>query len=356
MALQWVSVELRTGLVLAEFPDLNAGTVSRTIAQYDSTTVNFPVAGDPAPPGNWLAATTRYSTMMVGLDPIDGEPAWGGIVQQRKRPGGGQVQLTVATPEIYATRRFIRATLQYPNTDRLVIAEDLLTRYVIDGAGGRNGLPLRVVRTGSGQLVDGDYKDTDDKSVYSVFQDLGLEWTIGLEWQSDPSRITMVCYLSEQLGMAASPGPAVTLDWPGNLASVTITEDYADGQGANDVMATSTGQGDVRPQSDHQVNVAPDMPTVEQRYSAGSNITSRATLNADAATELAIVEDGSTSYEIAVSQIDPIAWQLGLGDDVGIDVSGPEFPDHPQSVQRIVSLQFDASTVQPVLAGGGGDD
>jgi hypothetical protein len=357
VSLQWIAVHLRTGEVRAEFPDLQAGTVTETIGQYDSTTVAFPVTSEPqGPPANWVDATQPGRSMLVGLDPLGGQPVWGGIVFKRTRVAGARVQLSVATPGWYLTRRFIRDTRQYPAWDRLLIAQDLLQRYVIDGAAGRNGLPLRIDLAGTGQAVDGDWKDTDDKQIYTAFQDLGLEWRFGLEWQTAPTRVTPVAYLAERLGRAATAGygPAVTLDWPGNLTVAELDEDYSTGAGANDVMATSTGQGEVRPQSDHQLAVAVDMATFEDRYSAGNNITRRAVLNADAAAELSAVVNGTNAYTLGISQLDPTAWAFDLGDDLGVDLAGPEFPDHPQATVRAVGRQIDDSTVTPILTGAAG--
>ncbi len=353
MALQWLAASLRTGAVLAEFPDMSEQGLRRTIGQYETTTVTFPVTDTQhRPPENWLDATTIYKTMLVALNDA-GDPIWGGIVGQRRRSGGTAVQPSVATPEAYATRRFVRQKLQYPDTDRLFIASDLINRYILDGASGRNGLPLRVDVQTFGNPVDGDYADTDDKSVYSILQDLGGEWTVGLEWQTGPERITQVWQLSERLGAAASPqlGPAVTLDWPGNLASVEIVEDYSEGKGGNDVMATSSGQGSVRPQSDHQPTQQPDRPVVEIRESAGDNITKKTRLNEYAQRVLAARSAGSVGYTLTISQTRPEAFAFGLGDDIGISLSGPEFPDNPNSVLRVAGIQYDEGTVSPIMVG-----
>jgi hypothetical protein len=351
--LQWLAVNFRTGAILADLPDLDIGNgVTHTIGQYDSTTVSLPVNESVEVP-EWLYATRPLGTMIVAIsDDANSTPQWGGLITQRQRTGGAQVQLSVSTPELYLSRRYIRDVRQYPQVDRLEIGSDLLTHYILDGAGGRNGAPMRIAADGLGPLVDGDYKDSDDRTIYSVFQDLGFEWTVGLEWQHNPERITQVCYLSERLGIEATDlGPAVTLDWPGNLASAQVVEDYAEGKGANDVMSTSTGQGSVRPQSDHQASVPNDMPTVEYRGSAGSNITRKATLNTYAAQVLAAMQPGAIGYAVSLPIEAPDAFEIGLGDDVGFDLSGPEFPEHPHGILRAAGIQISKSTVTPVLAG-----
>jgi hypothetical protein len=353
MTLHWIATALRTGEVLAEFPDLSATGLRRTIGQYESTTASFPVIDQRhAPPRNWLDATAPFKTMLVALND-DEQPVWGGIVLRRQRDGGKAVQLGIATPEVYATRRYIRQTLQYPQTDRLFIASDLINRFLLDGASGRNGVPLRVDIQSDGATADGDYKDSDDKQVYSALQSLGGEWTVGLERLPDTTRITQVWSLSERLGTPASAdlGPAVTLDWPGNLASVQVIEDYSDGNGGNDVMATSSGQGSVRPQSAHQVVAQPERPVVEIRQSAGDNITRLATLNAYAANVLSARANGSTGYAVTISQAADEAFAFDLGDDLGISLSGDEFPDQPNGILRAAGIQYDQSTVTPIMAG-----
>jgi hypothetical protein len=353
MALHWLATDARTGTVLADFPDLNIGTLQRTIGAYNTTTATFPVAGHPAPPSNWFTATELWKSMMVAVND-DGDPVWGGYVTRRPRKGGAQVELTLSTPEVYTTRRFVRQKLQYPQVDRLFIAADLLNRFVVDGASGRNGIPLRIQILSDGVLTDGDYADTDDRTVYSILQDLGGEWTFSLEWRTNPTRITPVCYLAEQLGLRADPtsGPALTLDWPGNLASASITGDYSESNGGNDVMTSSSGSGEVRPQSDHQVTLQADRPTIELRQAVGSNITSRATLNTAARQILAATADGAVGYALTISQNSPAAFAFDIGDDVGVDLQGPEFPEHPAGTLRVAGIQIDKSTVTPILAGG----
>jgi hypothetical protein len=358
MTLQWIACDLRTGSVMAELPDLKIDTVDQRVGAYSSNSATLPVASTPAPPANWLRATEPYKSMLVALND-DGDPIWQGMVVKRQRDGGSPVSLALTTPEGYFSRRYVRTTLQYPQTDRLFIASDLANRYILDGAGGRPGLPLRVDIQSDGAFVDGDYADQDDRSIYSIYQDLGHEWTITGEWQTNPTRVTLVLALSDRLGVAASPtfGPAVTFDWPSqDLISAQVVDDYSDGRGANDVMGTSTGSGSVRPQSDHQVATQPDRPTIEQRLSVGSNITSRATLNSLSQQILANTKDGARTFAVALPVSSPRAFAFGMGDDVGLDFSGPEFPDHPQTVARLAGRTLTASVVTPIFLDSGDDD
>lgn len=363
MSLKWNAVNLTDGIILGSVPNLIVDqALTQTISQYDSASVKLPVVGKPGPPVNWMRLTKAYATALIALDGTDPstspQPLWGGITQQRARDTSTAASVPLATAESYLTRRFIRDDLQYPAATWGVcqVAKDLLTRYVVDGAGGRPGLPLRIVLLDNGAGQDIEWHDQDDKSVYSAFGDLGIEWSCSWEWQHDPERLTPVITIGTRIGFVLAtsglPRPRVNFTFPGNLQSASILEDYTDGKGANDVMATSTGSGSIRPQSAHQVAATfDDRPTVEERYSAGTGIDQLAALNADAAADLQTLQDGSKAYTLTglYGKAPQFGRRWGIGDDVGVSIRGPQFPDEPDDVVRAIGVSFDPGTFSPVV-------
>ncbi|MEO7260249.1 MAG: hypothetical protein ABI047_03165 [Jatrophihabitantaceae bacterium] len=362
--MKWAAVDLVTGIVMGYLPDLILNQdLKVTLGRYESGAVQLPIASAP---DNWLRLTKPWASAIIALDDSAGPgalpvPMWGGIVQQRPRTTGSLLSVPLSTAECYLMRRFIRDDdLQYPAASWGVcqVGADLLARYVIDGAGGRPGLPLRVVLLDNGPGRDVEWADRDDKQVYSAFTDMGFEWTITWEWQSNPQRITPVATLGTRIGQPVTAGlaPKARFFFPGNLVDAELLEDYTDGKGANDIMASSTGIGEVRPQSAHQVAVNMDgRPTIEDRYATDTETAKLADLNADAASELAVQRDGSVAITLTAligGKAPRYGDRWSIGDDVGYDLKGPQFPDNPTGVVRAIGLRFNTKTFSPTLIGG----
>jgi hypothetical protein len=325
VALSWLSVDARTGVVLADLPDLDVGKVSRSICRYDSTTGTLPV---PTAPDGWLAATRPGGACMVLLDDVT--PIWGGMVTQRTRGSGDTIALALATIEAYFDRRFV-GDVTYAQVGQNAIVADLITRYVATGPLG--GIPIRVVQVGgAGTLRDRTYADQDDKTVYSVLTDLagvvgGPEWTVEWEHQSGPERYTPVLYVGARIGTGVTPGlaPAATFELPGPVTDAAVVEDYSGGKGANSVIASSSGVSGARPQSPAQIGADDGRPTFEARFTPSTSISDVTTLTGHAADALATLAPGTTTTSMSAVTVD--APKLGadftLGDDVGYVLGGP---------------------------------
>lgn len=368
--LQWVSTEMRTGKVIADLPDLDdtSGpiTLAQTIGRYETVTAGLPL---PTAPENWLRATLPGATVMVLLQ--DDVPVWGAYVNRRTRTAGDVVQLSLVTMEGYLDRRYI-GDVTFAGTGQNSIVTSLISSYVATGSNG--GIPIRVqvVNGGVGFLRDRTYFDKDDKTVYSALQDLsgvigGVEWTIGFEHQSNPERYTPVLYVGDRLGAAVTPGLSAnaTFDIPGSINDFSFLEDYGQGKGANDVMAYSSGQGDIRPQSPRQIVADPNRPTFEHRWTPSSSITEVDTLTGHAQGKLAQMIGGTTAVPLsAILESAPrlnVEWVLG--DDVGFQLGGlnadgtdslPGFPGGMSGIARAVGYQLQLSAtpiIAPVAAG-----
>lgn len=361
----WVATEVLTGKIIADLPDLHVERVKLSLGRYESATPTLPL---PTAPENWERATLEGATNLILTthnpdDPAHGIPVWGAMVTKTDRDHTDILPMTVATIESYLDRRFV-GDEEFVQVGQNNIFKTLIEKYVATGSNG--GLPIRVqiVNGAAGKLRDRSYKDQDDKTVYSAIRDLagvidGFEWTIGWEWQHNPERITPVAYVGDRIGNPVTPGlaPAATFYLPGPVSSLSNPRDYSNGNGANDVMATSSGQGDIRPQSPRQVFADPERPTFEHRFSPSTSITEVSTLTGYAAAALDVLRDGirSVGLSAATQKAPKLGVDWALGDDIGFDItSTPAFPNDHVGVARAIGWELqlgDVEFVTPVLAG-----
>lgn len=349
--LWWVSVNALTGEIIADLPNLRLdGSLKRTIGRYESQTVTLPL--DRAPK-NWRTATRKKAAFLVALtDAVEieprGVPVWGGMVTGREPNEGSEVPISLVTAEDYLNDRYV-GTYTYTNVGQNDIVADLITRYVIP-----NGIPLRVVMLpGANPARTRTYADEDDKTVYSALEELsgvegGPEWAIEWEWV-DERKLGLVLSVGARIGSPAPAGlgPASWFNLPGNVQNARLVDAYRRGEGANDVMATSSGAGDARPQSTHKIHTGDGRPRVEFRWSPSTSITTQQILEDHAARALAGMKAGTVALEIvaAQSETDPFK----LGDDVGFDLTGPAWPDGVSGTARVLGIEWTNTTVTPVL-------
>lgn len=369
MALSWVAVTARSGVVIADLPDLAVqGALKRTLGRYETLQVTLPI---PTATIEWLNATTPGASILLCLDDASGEevPIWGGLVINRQRTAGDTVSLALVTIEGYFDRRYV-GTRGYNAVGQNSICADLINRYVLDGAGGRPGLAIvnRFVTPGVGALRDRGYFDEDDATVYSRLSQLmgvigGPEWTV--DWEaftaSGARRFRPVFCVGDRIGNAPAPGygPAATFEIPGPVTSFTMTEDYSTGMGANVVTAVSSGQGTTRPSSGPIAagNFAA-RPTFEYRWTPGSSITSKSVLRDHARRALQLLGPGATVITLSASVRD--APVLGrdwyLGDDIGYQIGAagtstvPAFPEGLAGMGRCIGWERTDTTITPILA------
>lgn len=368
----WISVETRTGLVIEELLDFECQSVSKQIG--DGTTASGSLTLHQKTPENWRRALLEGGAALVLIDDqAEDVVVWGGIITKTAPDHTDKVPVNLATYETgYLSRRFV-GDVDYTQTGAVDIIVDLLTRYVLTGSNG--GIPMRIVVEGTsrGIVLDQSYSDTADKTVLSALQSLsalecGPEWTIGWETLDAGATYTPVFRVSgTQLGTRASDdlGPAATFEIPGPVTEVSLDRDYTEGGGATDVMATSTGSGAARPQSDHVVIRDPNRPTFELRFTPDTELDDDAVLNSHAAAKAAAVRDGTRTLALKSSVRD--APRLGVewseGDDIGYIVGGvapdgtdilPAFPGGLSGVVRTAGWVLDLDGLEqitPVLEG-----
>jgi hypothetical protein len=372
-AVDWLGCDLVTGQIIEELPDLvPSGTIGALLGAYTSTACKLPIplAGYGAPPRNWLGATEPGRTMVVAV--LGGQPVWAGIVLVRKGGTDATVELGTVSMEGYLDRRFVGDHTWTGVDEASVIAAGL--------AGDANtveGIGVLVDAPATGTLRDRAYRDQDDKSVYSALRELmgvqdGPEWTIALGWtDSTQTAVSKTLRVRKRIGYASDVPTAVfsTGSASAVLASVgaaearyTFSEDYSSGSGANHIVATSSGEGESRPQSTparDSVLFAAGWPRYEHRYSPSSSITEQATLDSHAAAALAIMGRGARILTITARAdgYPVLGTDWAVGDDIGYDLTGHRHPDGIQGVARAIGWDLDpvAGVVAPILLAPGQD-
>jgi hypothetical protein len=350
MTLSWVSVSATTGAIITDLPTLRVdGALKRTIGRHESQTAVLPLDGAPS---NWRTATRKKSVFLVALsEPLEneprGEPVWGGMVTERTTSHEEGVGLSMVTAEDYLNDRYVGDEDYLAPQNEIV--EHLILKYVIP-----NGIPIRVVKLpGTNPERQRVYHDADDKTVYAILDELsgvigGPEWTIGWEWV-DEQKLGLVFYVGGRIGSAAPTGlgPASWFHLPGNTVDAELTEGYRRGDGANDVMAVSSGSADARPQSSHHRNEGDGRPKIELRWTPSTSITETDTLEGHAARALTGLQDGTVALSITANRAESTPFQLG--DDVGFDLTSWAWPDGISGTARAIGIEWTGTTITPVL-------
>ncbi|MDG4796222.1 alkaline phosphatase D family protein [Micromonospora sp. WMMD1082] len=359
--MRWLGCDLVTGRVIVELPDVT-GRVSRILGGYTTTSLSMPIpVGGPAALGPAaLEATQPGTTMIVCV--VNDVPEWGGMVVGRQGGTAGRLELSCVTLEGYLDRRYVRDHA-WAQQDEAVIVAGLVADAQVDGIGLAVDAPL------TGTLRDRTYHSDEDATVHSRLRELmavagGPEWTIDLDWtDSTRTAVSKILRLRPRIGAAStSPDAVWTSGWSSQGASdarYTLVEDYSDGRGANHVTATSSGEGDARPQSTPAADLLPGWPRYERRYTPSTSISDVGTLNAHAAAELALRRDGALTWQIdarwdAYPRLG-VDWRLG--DDVGWELRGHRHPDGVTGAGRVIGWELDiqAGRVRPVLWSPDGD-
>jgi hypothetical protein len=352
MSLSFVSVDINTGAIIADLPNLKmSGTMNQTLMRYESQTAELPLDNAPS---NWETATREGSAVIVCLADDAQTPLWGGMVTSQEINETGGVPLGLATLEAYLDRVYV-GDESFSNVDQNVIVQTLVNKYV----GRLHGIPIRVQIVGpAGPVQSYHFADTDDKTLYSILTQLsgvvgGPEWTIGWEYAS--GKYTPVLYVGNRIGVAAPAGlnPDAVFNMPGPVSKFKFVKSYASGSGANNVIATSSGMGGARPQSAPQTPATgyDGRPIFEYRFSPSTQITSTDTITAHAQRALTAMQNGSRSLTIEANRQEgpKLVDDWNLGDDIGFDLTCTAWPDGRAGTARAVGWQLDDNTIIPIL-------
>ncbi len=342
---QFFAVSLTSGVVLAEFPDLQVSKFSYRFEEQTSETVTIPWRNIPS---NWNEATVPYGTAIVLVSELT--VLWGGIVIKRERTlQGDGLTLTLVTVEHYFDSVYVKDH-SYSGWEQTWIASNLVTS-TLDG----HRFMLDVDTASSGIHRDRTYEESSDKTLLSALQELsnvqnGPEWCTS--WHARDGKYVPLLTIADRIG---STEPAVTFD-ESVMTSFRLLEDYSGGFGANLVVAVgnTTDEGQMR--SDVMEAGQSYRPVVEHVIRPSSSITSKETLNAHAMSSLQQLQNGTNTVDMTLSLMaapavykdwmpgDVVAWTVS--DDDGRLVGF----DHGEA--RVVGYDIDfngAWTITPVL-------
>lgn len=342
---QFLAVSLTSGLVLAEFPDLQVSKLSYRFEETTSETMVLPWRNIPS---NWGEATIPYGVAILLVR--DSTVLWGGIVVKRERTLHGEgLTLTLATVEHYFDSVYVKDRV-YSNRDQCEIVADLVSTTLKD-----HWFMLSIEASPSAVRRDRTYEESSDKTLLSVLQELsnvqnGPEWCTS--WRIVDDRYTPVLTVADRIG---SVTPATTFD-ESVMTSFKIVEDYTSGYGANMVWAVGDMTEETPLRSDTMVAEQSYRPVVEHVVRPSSSITQKETLNAHASASLQQLQDGTNTLSMTLSLLaapivyeewrpgDTIAWTIA--DDSG------RFAGFDRGEARIVGYDIDFSgvwTITPVL-------
>jgi hypothetical protein len=169
----------------------------------------------------------------------------------------------------------------------------------------------------------------------------------------DERQLGLVLTVSDRIGSPPPAGlnPGAQFYLPGSVTDAELVEGYGADEGANDIMAVSSGVEDARPQSPHQTNTGDLRPRFEYRWTPSTSISDVNTLTAHAQRALAAMKDGSLALSITANREE--APKLGrdwrIGDDIGFSIEAPEFPGGLVGTARCVGWELTDTTVTPLI-------
>jgi len=335
----WHSFDLRSGRRGPQLVTQEAGEFGRIVSESTEAEVSVSCwdADNDRPRGGWEAGTLQGRVMLVALDELH-EPVWGGMVLRRVSTSGTWVKCTATTLEHYLDRRYV-GDLAFDDKDQAVIAAGVIDGMAVDG------LNFTVDAVNTGVRLDRAFADNEDKTVLSVLTESvasaesPLEFTVDLEWTDDTkSVLRRILRIRSRIGTSRPEPVAFTM--PGPVRDFTFTEDYSPDFGANDILATSSGEGDARPTSSR--HVATDLlnngwARFERRFTPATSITDTAQLDAAAEAELVDMQAGIQQLQLEANldtapQINRDFW---LGDDVTAVLTCPRFPKYVDADGRL---------------------
>lgn len=344
-SLQFLAVSLTSGVVLAEFPDMQASKFSYRFEEMTSETVMIPWRNIPS---NWGEATVPYG---VAILLVRGSTVlWGGIVVKRERTlSGDGLSLTLATVEHYFDSVYV-GDHTYSKRDQCEIVSDLVSTTLKD-----HRFMFEVDASSSFVHRDRTYKASSDKTLLSVLQELsnvrdGPEWCTS--WKAGNGVYLPVLTVADRIG---SETPVTTFD-ESVMTSFKVSEDYTSGYGANMVWAVGTASDDGQLRSDVMTADQSYRPVVEHVVQPSSSITLKETLDGHASASLSQLQDGTNTVDMELSlTAAPIVYEEWKPGDVvawTIADEGGRFDGFDHGEARVIGYDIDFSgvwTITPVL-------
>jgi hypothetical protein len=352
----WHSFDLRSGRRGPQLTTRTLGSVSRILNEATETQIDVRIpsatAENHALYDDTLAATLPGRVMLVAVDDND-QPIWGGLVYKRINSAAEWMILNMVTLEAYLDRRYINANMTFTNEDQVsVIAKEVIETTLAEG------VEFTVDAPYSNWPQDRTYLIDEDKTVLSVLEELvgvenGIEFTVDLAWADGDNHMVLdrIFRIRNQVGTAYlgatgsdSDQPIAIFHMPGSVTDFQYIEDYGSENGANAVLAVSSGEGDTRPES--SLHIAAGIVAgwgglwamFERRFTPSTSITATATLDQHASSELQQTWDGMNelTLEANLDTAPRVNADWFIGDTVAVSLTCARFPERMNSDGEVV--------------------
>jgi hypothetical protein len=377
----WHSFDLRSGRRGPQLTTRTLGSVSRILNEATETQIDVRIpsatAEDHALYDDTLAATLPGRVMLVAVDDND-QPIWGGLVYKRVSSAAEWMSLNMVTLEAYLDRRYINADVTFTNEDQVsVIAKEVIETTLA------YGVEFTIDAPYSNWLRDRTYLIDEDKTILSILQELsgienGIEFTVDLAWADGDDHMVLdrIFRIRNQVGTAYlgvtgtdSDQPIAIFHMPGAVTDFQYIEDYGSENGANAVVAVSSGEGDARPESFRHIALGIVVgwgglwAMFEKRFTPSTSITDTTTLDQHAHSELLQTWDGMNelTLEANLDTAPRVNADWFIGDTVAVSLTSQRFPERMNSDGEIVpgyqgnvrcigwEIDFDARRLKPRL-------
>lgn len=375
--LHWTAFSKTTGKIICDLPgvDLQGQDLVMSVGQKE--TVNVLLHIDDTTPFDWVTGTNPDEAGIIAWTGATENPTivGGGYVQTRVRTLELAVQIQLATPDSALDEAQVGAYVNL-GANQDTIASDLITNF----ATGPNRPPWILTHVNPSTVTqDVNYTGTNATSVGSELQRLAqaapqdgngvpqpLEWFTRWQWNLTAGTIRPEFVYGSRVGLKANPTPAVTITL-NDLQSLTYTEDYGTGKGANKVYAyggaASTATSAAVLVSSAAMTSLGDKALVEFPFQPSIQTPSSADLANRAAQALAAMQNGSNSPIMVLVHNKPgktLGVDFGIGDDMGFEFYSPtdpatgepplpQFATPVRGMGRVTGIRANDVTIAPIL-------
>ena len=344
---RYLLVDLLSNQIIAELP-LTGVSFTQQLNQAGAFDGHLLISGINSFQFNVDASTTPGRNAIY-VD-RNGILVWGGIIWSRTYNSTSQT-LSITARELisYFERRRVTETLDYTNTDQLVIAKSLVEWAQAQPYGDIGLLYNQEGETTSGILIDRVYYNYELKSIFNAIQDLsrqddGFDFHIDVDYDlvtGLPTASFNTYY--PKVGIPYDPeNPyALVFDFPaGNIVEYEYPEDgtiaansvYALGAGSNEGKQIANAQN-----GDYLGN---GWALLEDQANY-SDITDQTVLEQLAIGQVLVTAYPPTTLKIvAPPYVDPEYGTYEVGDEVRVMIKDSRFPEGLNAVFRIVGLSL----------------
>lgn len=335
--IHWVAVNPATGLLIAELPGLRCGSSLTTLMGASGGTVNVTIPVTDRLPENWRNATEPHQVVIVAQYNDEAETVlWAGIPFVRRTGSGATIDLTLVDAHGYMDRTHEAFHQTFTGWELFD-----LTNFILF-TGMEDYRPHTTDSGFGGPMVD--YVWEADVSTYGALTELAqrhdVEWTMEWRWEIPTTetywgftrRLFLYLTFASKIGRRATatvqPFLFSDVEWQ-------KTEDWTTGRAATQVVAIGQSED---PDALPPVAAFPYPSTDPMRLVETISVDSadEAELATEAQKSYNDLSSGTIVYDVSLVVADSdilLGGQVGLGDDVLVDLTNPDLPEINESFE-----------------------